>query len=78
MIFLYWRVSFDLSSQDDGDDEAVDGDGLAEDDWDPVLGLDSRRLEAAAHNGGAGRVDAQGHSNHAEMEGRNVMVLRLV
>ena len=40
----------DLAGEHDGDDEAVDGDSLAEDDRDQVLGLDPRSLDATANN----------------------------
>jgi hypothetical protein len=55
-----------LSGEDDGDDEAVDGDGLAEDDGNQVLRLDSRRLHAAADDGNAGRVDAESGADDAQ------------
>ena len=40
----------DLAGEHDGDYEAVDGDSLAEDDGDQVLGLDPRGLDATANN----------------------------
>ena len=40
----------DLTREHDGDDETVDGDSLAEDDRDQVLGLDPRGLDATANN----------------------------
>src|SRR6266496_492643 len=50
----------DLSGEHDGDDEPVDGDGLAEDDRDEVLGLDPGRLHAAPDDADPGGVDAEG------------------
>ena len=38
-----WREGLNLPGQDDGDDEPVDGDSLAKDDADQVLGLDSNQ-----------------------------------
>lgn len=44
--------------QDDGDDEAVDGDRLAENNGDQVLGLDAWGPHTATYDAHAGRVDA--------------------
>ena len=46
-IHIAFRLSFFtyLSRKDDGDDEAIDGDGLAEDDRDQVLRLDPGALK---------------------------------
>lgn len=48
----------DLGGEDDGHDDAVDGDDFAEDDGDEVLGADARGFDAAADNRGAGDEDA--------------------
>lgn len=44
----------EFSGEDDGHDDAVDGDDLAEDDGDEVLGADARCFDTAAEDGGAG------------------------
>ena len=59
-----------MSRQDDSNDESIDGDGLAEDDGDQVLGLDPGGLDAAAHDAGAGGVDAEGGANHGQGHGQ--------
>lgn len=43
----------DLGGEDDGHDDAVDGDDLTEDDGDQVLGSDSRRLDTGTEDGRA-------------------------
>lgn len=48
----------ELSGEHDGHDDAVDGDDLAEDDGDQVLGPDSWRLDTSTENGGTGDEDA--------------------
>lgn len=40
----------DLGGEDDGHDDSVDGDDLAEDDGDQVLGSDPRRLDTGTEN----------------------------
>ncbi len=55
-----------LPGQHDGDDESVDGHGLAEDDGDEVLGLDPGRLNTSAQHAGAGGVDAEGGAHDAQ------------
>ena len=47
-----------VCADDNGHDDAVDGDGLAEDDADEVLGLDARRLHAPASDARPSRVDS--------------------
>lgn len=47
----------DFGGEDNGHDDAVDGDDLAEDDGDQVLGSDSRSLDAGAEDGGSGDED---------------------
>merc|ERR1712080_692052 len=59
----------DLARQDDGDDESIDGDCLAEDDGDEVLGLDPGGLDASADDGGAGGVDAESGAHHGQGHG---------
>ncbi len=49
-----------LAREDDGHDDAVDGDDLAEDDGDEVLGADARGADTAAKDGRAGDEDAPG------------------
>jgi hypothetical protein len=46
-----------LGGEDDGHDDAVDGDDLAEDDGDEVLGADARRLDTSTDNRGTGSED---------------------
>jgi hypothetical protein len=41
----------DLGGEDDGHDDAVDGDDFAEDDGDEVLRSDARRLDTSAEDG---------------------------
>ena len=48
----------EFGGEDDGHDDAVDGDNFAEDDGDEVFGADSRGFDAAAEDGGAGDEDA--------------------
>lgn len=48
----------DLGGEDNGHDDTVDGDDLAEDDGDEVLGTDARRPNATAEDRGAGDEDA--------------------
>ena len=48
----------DFGAEDDGHDDAVDGDDFAEDDADEVFGADAGRFDAAAEDGGAGDEDA--------------------
>ena len=43
-----WIVRFDVVEHHNGDDDAVDGDGLAEDDRHQVLSTDPRRLHTTA------------------------------
>ena len=50
-----WR---EFGGEDDGHDDAVDGDDFAEDDGDEVFGADSRCFDAAAEDGCAGYEDA--------------------
>lgn len=50
----------EFGGEDDGHDDAVDGDDLAEDDGDQVLGPDAWRFNTAAEDGGAGDEDAPG------------------
>ena len=59
-----------LSGEHDGDDEPVDGDCLAEDDGDEVLRLDPGRLDAAAEDGAARGVDAEGGADDGERDGK--------
>lgn len=47
----------DFGGEDNGHDDAVDGDDLAEDDGDQVLCSDSRSLDAGAEDGGSGDED---------------------
>lgn len=49
-----------LGGEDDGHDDAVDGDDFAEDDGDQVLGSDARGADATADDGGAGYEDTPG------------------
>ena len=49
---------FQLGGEDDGHDDAVDGDDFAEDDGDKVLGSDPRRFDSAAQDRCAGYEDA--------------------
>ena len=58
-----------MSREDDRNDEAVDSDGLAEDDRDQVLGLDPGGLDSTADDGHAGRVDAEGSAHDAQRDG---------
>jgi hypothetical protein len=51
-----------LGGEDDGHDDAVDRDDLAEDDGDQVLGADARGLDAAAEDGRARDEDAPDES----------------
>ena len=46
-----------LGREDDGHDDAVDGDDLAEDDGDEVLGADAGCFDATSEDGGAGDED---------------------
>jgi hypothetical protein len=48
----------DLGGEDDGHDDTVDGDDLAEDDGDEVLGSDSGSLDACTEDGRSGNEDA--------------------
>jgi len=54
----------DLAGHDNRDDEPIDGDSLAEDHRDQVLGLDAGGLHSAPHDGGAGGIDPQPGSYH--------------
>ena len=50
-----------LGREDDGHDDAVDGDDFAEDDGDQVLGSDSRRPDTSAEDGRACDENAPAH-----------------
>ena len=58
-----------LSGQNNSNDESIDGDSFAENDGDQILCLDPGSLDAAAHDGGAGGVDAEGGAHHGEGDG---------
>ena len=60
-----------MSRQNDSNDESIDGDSLAEDDGDQVLGLDPGRLDAAAYDGGSGGVDTEGGAHHGQGHGQS-------
>jgi len=53
------RERFQLAGHDDRGDEPVNGDRLAKDDGDQVLGLDAWCFHAAANNAHARRVYSQ-------------------
>ena len=53
-----YRWLVDSAREDDGDDEAVDGRGLAEDDRDQVPAPHARRLDGDSHQTGSGGPDA--------------------
>ena len=55
---MFFRDKVEFGGEDDGHDDAVDGDDFAEDDGDEVLGADAGRFDAATENGGAGDEDA--------------------
>ena len=55
-----------LSSENNGDDEPVDGDSLTEDDTDEVLSLDPGSLDSPSDDADPSGVDAQGGPNHGE------------
>ncbi len=59
-----------MSGQHDGDDETIDGDGLAEDDGNQVLGLDPGSLNTSTHDRGASGVDAQSGTHDTEGDGQ--------
>ena len=40
-----------LSEENDGDNDAINGHGLAEDDTDQILGLDTRHLDRTTQQG---------------------------
>ena len=40
-----------VGEENDGDNDAVDGNGLAEDDTDQVLGLDTRHVDRTTQQG---------------------------
>ena len=61
-------VFLDLSREDDSDDESIDCDSLAENDWDQVLGLDPGGLDSSAYDGSSSCVDSKGGSDHTEIE----------
>ncbi len=60
----------DEAETQNGQDKAVDGDGLAEDDADEILGLDARRVNAGPHDGRARDEDAPGRARAGEQRGR--------
>lgn len=57
-VYVVRGDGFELRGEDDGHDDAVDGDNLAEDDRDKVLGSYSGGFDATANNGGAGDEDS--------------------
>ena len=59
-----------MSRQNDSNDESIDGDSLAEDDGDQVLGLNPRRLDAAANDGGSGGEDTEGGTHNRQGHGQ--------
>lgn len=56
-------VGLDLTRQDDGNDQSVDGDSLAENDWNQIFRLDSWSFDTAANDGGSSCVNAKSGSN---------------
>ena len=57
-VHVVTRDQVEFCGEDDGHDDAVDGDDFAEDDGDEVLGPYSWGFDAAAQDGGAGYEDA--------------------
>ena len=58
-----------LGGEDDGHDDAVDGDDLAEDDGDEVLGADARRPDAGTEDRRAGDEDSPAGTGCVSLEG---------
>ena len=54
-----------LSKKNDGDNDAVDGDGLAEDDTDQVLRLDTRHLDRTTQQGATCDEDTPKCTTHS-------------
>lgn len=61
----------DFGREDDGHDDAVDGDDLAEDNADQVLGADTRCLDAGAEDGRARDENAPVATRSANEDGRD-------
>ena len=59
-----------MSRQNDSNDQSIDGDRLAEDDGDQILGFDPWGLDASAHDRGASGVDAEGGPHHRQGDGQ--------
>lgn len=55
---MYACTHLQNTSQDDGNDEPVDGNSLTEDDRDQILGLDARGTDTTANNAHTSSVDA--------------------
>ena len=61
-------IFFNLSREDDSNNESIDCDSLAEDDRDQVLGLDPWGFDTSAYDGSSGGVDSHSGSDHTEIE----------
>mmetsp|Transcript_137259 Transcript_137259/g.347732 ORF Transcript_137259/g.347732 Transcript_137259/m.347732 type:complete len:276 (-) Transcript_137259:17-844(-) len=60
--------ALDLIRHDDRHDDAVDGNSLAEDDADQILGTDAGGLDTTANDAGAREEDAPSSADHGDTE----------